>query len=98
MQDIEDLHPLRERVSKPHLMPCLKPCLKKTKPRFKAELRKALMAELGFKLPKNEDEIENDPFLILGYGINSYLDINMNLFWMFTYISIFCIPLYMIYS
>jgi hypothetical protein len=97
MQDIEDLHPLRERVLNPHLMPCFKSCLKKPKPRFKAELRKALIAELGFRLPKNE-EIEKDPFLILGYGINSYLDIMMNLFWMFTIITIFCIPLCMIFS
>ena len=56
-----------------------------------------MILELGFKLPKGEDAIEEDPFLILGYGINSYLDIMMNLTWMFFYISLFCIPLYVIF-
>jgi hypothetical protein len=53
---------------------------------------------LHLKTPKGEEAIEEDPFLILGYGINSYFDILLNLFWMFTFITIFCIPIYIIFA
>ena len=31
------------------------------------------MSELGLKIPKGEKEIQNDPYLLLGFGINAYL-------------------------
>ena len=30
---------------------------------------------MGLKVPKGAGAIEEDPFLILGYGVNAYFDI-----------------------
>lgn len=40
----------------------------------------------------------DDPFLILGYGINSYFDIMMSMMRMFICITIYCLPMFYVYS
>jgi hypothetical protein len=46
----------------------------------------------------HEDEIVNNPFLILGFGINAYFDMMLELCHMFLVISVFFIPVFMWYS
>jgi len=79
-----------------HIVPgcafCCKCC--KKPPNFRHALRKTLMAEMKMKVPKSEDELIEDPFLILGYGINAYFDMMRELSNMFIAITIFFIPVY----
>jgi len=100
LMDIEDMHPLRSRAKFEHILPSLKifrTCIKK-KPDFKHALRKTLLEEMSIKMPKSDTQILNDPFLMLGYGINAYFDIIMSLCLGCLTISLFCIPLFMGYS
>ena len=48
------------------------------------------------KLPKSESELQEDPYLLLGYGLNSYYQVMFSLFGMFFWVSVFCFPLYII--
>ena len=34
-----------------------------------------MLANMEIKLPKTEEALDKDPFLLLGYGVNSYFDI-----------------------
>lgn len=43
------------------------------------------------------DESDNDPFLILGYGVNAYLEILTSFSIMFLAITLFAFPIYIIY-
>jgi len=56
------------------------------------------MTDMGMKVPHSEDELIEDPFLILGFGINAYFDMMLELCEMFVIISLFFIPVYMWYS
>lgn len=98
--DIEDLHPLRDRAKFDHILPVLsffRKC-KKKKPDFKHALRKTLLEEMQIKMPKSEGQIIEDPFLILGYGVNAYFDIMLSLVYLCLTVTLFCIPLYWVYS
>ena len=53
---------------------------------------------MDLKTAKNEKEIDEDPYLLLGYGVNSYFDILASLSIMFACITIFCIPVMYVYS
>jgi len=98
LMDIEDNHPLRERVHYEHIMPLCKLCKKDRIPGFKTSLRYTILAEMGIKKPKNDDMMREDPFLYLGYGVNAYFNVMLNLSKMFGMITLFVIPLYMVYS
>lgn len=50
------------------------------------------------KVPKTDRELMEEPFLMLGYGVNAYLGIMLSLSFMFIIITIFCIPIFMFYS
>jgi hypothetical protein len=96
--DIEDQHPLRQRVEFEHITPILTWCFKSKKKPFKHDLQKSMLLELGMKMPKSEEQLKEDPFLILGYGINAFFDILLSLCIMFISITIFSLPIYYIYS
>ena len=98
--DIEDNHPLQDRAHLIHILPFCKPCLmmKQSKPNFKHALRMSLMQDMGMKVPKSEGQLIDDPFLVLGYGINAYFDIMRELCLMFLTITAFFIPVYMWYK
>jgi len=49
-------------------------------------------------MPKSDKQIEEDPFLLLGYGVNSYFNIMLDLMWMNICITIFLLPLMYFYS
>lgn len=100
IMDVEDMHPLRSRVYLDHIIPPLRifrSCIKR-KPDFKHSLRKTLLAEMKIKMPKSENTIIDDPFLILGYGVNAYFDIMISLAIACLTITVFCIPLYRGYA
>ena len=100
--DIEDIHPLRESSRIDHICPKLK-CKRKyscckPKPNFKFGLRKTLLKEMTLKIPSSETLLQEDPFLILGYGANAYFDIIESLFNMALFITVVMIPIMIIYS
>jgi hypothetical protein len=95
--DIEDNHPLRDRVKWRHILPFCGICCPK-KDDFKYCFRSALLDELELKKPKSDEMLNENPFLYLGYGVNAYFNVMLNLSKMFAMITLFCIPLYMVYS
>lgn len=100
MMDIEDLHPLRDRAKFDNILPALsflRKC-RKRKPDFKHALRKTLLEEMNIKMPKSESQIIDDPFLILGYGVNAYFDIMLSLVYLCLTITLFCVPMYYYYT
>jgi len=96
--DIDDLHPLRDRVRYYHILPCLKFCKSKDHHNFDYELRRAILDDMNIKMPKTDHAIETDPFLLLGFGVNSYFDIMLDLMKMNIWITIFVLPLFYCYS
>lgn len=96
--DIQDTHPLRSLVKLKDISNVLGICFPDKKKDFKFGLRSSLMSELGLKIPKGEKEIQKDPYLLLGYGINAYLQFLLMLSKMFICISLFSLPIYLAYS
>lgn len=80
------------------VLPFLKPCRRKRKkPDFKHALRTAILRKMGTKMPKNDRETIEEPFLLLGYGVNAYFETLLKLGCMFSIITIFCIPVFCFY-
>lgn len=61
-------------------------------------MKLALLSELDLPLPENDEEIEEDPYLLLGYGLNAYFDVLMSAVWMFVVLTVASMPLYYYYS
>lgn len=83
------------------ILPFLKPfkkCRKAPKKDFDHALRTTLLKELGLKVPKSELELIEEPFLRLGYGVNSYFDIMLQMVYLFSFISIVCLPIMYCYQ
>lgn len=57
-----------------------------------------MLDELGIKIPESEEQLVQDPFLMLGYGVNAYFDIMFSLVIMYTCITIFCLPIFHAYA
>jgi hypothetical protein len=86
-----------------HIEPCLAKicCCKycfKDKPDFRFAVKESILKELGFKLPRNEFGIMEDPYLMLGYGTNAYFEVLMNISQLFFLMAIFALPVLYIYS
>lgn len=96
--DIQDTHPLKEKARLEHILPICKRCKKKDKPNFKHSVKLALLSELDLPLPENDEEIEEDPFLLLGYGLNAYFDVLLSAVSMFLVLTVAVIPLFYYYS
>ena len=79
MMDVQDMHPIAELAKFYHIIPCLKPLEKcrKKKPNFVHSLREAILREMKMPMPENDKEVVEDPFLLLGYVINSFFDLMM---------------------
>jgi hypothetical protein len=75
----------------------LKFCGRRKGKDFKKAVRKILSKKLDIKIPKAEKDIEDEPFVMLGYGVNAYFNILKYLGIMFFMISLFSIPIYSIY-
>lgn len=98
--DVEDLHPLRARAKRYHILTICQSCLKKKneKPDFVPALRRSMLDELGIKIPESEEQLAQDPFLMLGYGVNAYFDIMFSLVIMYACITVFCLPVFHAYA
>lgn len=48
---------------------------------------------MGIEMPQNDKEVVEDPFMLLGYGINSFFDLMYSLFWFAIFVTIFMMPL-----
>ena len=57
-----------------------------------------LMKEMDLTPPEGEENIQAHPFLLLGYGVNAYFDILNSLIWCFSCVTIFSIPIYILYA
>lgn len=44
-------------------------------------------------MPENDKEVVEDPFMLLGYGINSFFDLMYSLFWFAIFVTIFMMPM-----
>lgn len=60
-------------------------------------LKVTLMKEMRIKVPKADKSLIEDPFIILGYGVNSYFDTMWSLGLMCMAITVFMIPVFYIY-
>lgn len=49
-------------------------------------------------MPQTDEYIQDDPYLILGYGVNAYFDMLGSLSFMFFCISIFSLPIFYLYG
>jgi len=111
LMEVEDIHPFKtEHIA--DVIPVLRVfrylgCCKKKKD-FKYAMRHAIIAELREEfepnkgklpvIPENEEHSTENPFLLAGYGVNSFFDIMQRLLYMFIGISLFIIPVMIIYS
>lgn len=73
-------------------------CLPKRKMSFKIGLKRAIRNKIGLKVPKSDDRVDKDPYLLLGYGMNSYFQVMIQLMWLCALICIVAIPLMSIYA
>jgi len=82
--------------------PCLKfMCccfLKKKKKSFNLALKRAIRRKLNLAVPKSDQLIEDDPFLLLGYGMNSYFQVMVELMWMVGIITLVLAPIMMTFA
>jgi hypothetical protein len=53
---------------------------------------------MDLKVPKSDVNIQNNPFLILGYGVNAYFEIIDSLFRMMFVVTLAFLPVMSIYS
>lgn len=72
--------------------------LKKRKPSFKLGLKRALRHKLVMSTPKSDLRLEADPFLMLGYGMNSYFAVVVQLMIAMAIITVATLPLIGIYA
>ena len=73
-------------------------CLRKPKRKFKLGLKRAIRQRLDIRIPKSDLMIEDDPYLLLGYGMNSYFQIMVDLMIMCTLICVIAVPLMYVYA
>ena len=73
-------------------------CIGNKKPNFNYALKRAIRRKLELSVPKSDIQIEEDPFLLLGYGMNSYLQVMVELMCLSGLISIVTIPLMMTFA
>jgi len=108
--EVEDIHPFR-RIHISEIVPPLKifrflGCCKPKKD-LRYAMRQAIINELreNFEpakgkipiIPKNEELSDGNPFLLAGYGVNSFFDIMRRLIFLFVFISVVLTPTMMIY-
>ena len=72
--------------------------LKRRKKSFMLGLKGALRRKLDMSIPKSDLRIEEDPYLQLGYGMNAYFQIVLQLMCMVSCIMIVTVPLMLIYA
>ena len=66
--------------------------MKKRQKRFDLALKRSLRRRLALHNSKTDQLLEEDPFLMLGYGMNSYFDVMKQLMGMFAVTTLFLAP------
>jgi hypothetical protein len=65
---------------------------------FNLALKRAIRRKLNLAVPKSDERIEEDPFLLLGYGMNSYFQVMVELMWMVGIITLVLAPIMFTFS
>ena len=73
-------------------------CFRGRRTSFNGGLKKALRRRMDLKISKSDERIEQDPYLLLGYGMNSYFEIMLSLMCMMLIVAMFAIPLMVRFS
>ena len=68
-------------------------CFRGGKKSFKGGLKKSLRRRMDLKVSKADERIDQDPYLLLGYGMNSYFEIMLSLMCMMMIVAMFAVPL-----
>jgi hypothetical protein len=94
------MHPISEHAKYYHIVPCFKPLnrCRKIQPDFSHALRESILMDMNMPMPENDKEVVEDPFILLGYGINSFFDLMYSLFWFSILVTLFMIPLFVLFS
>lgn len=66
--------------------------MKARKKRFDFALKRSLRKNLGLPVSNSDKRLEEDPYLMVGYGLNSYLQIMIQLLIMMGIISVIMLP------
>ena len=61
-------------------------------------LKEALLKEMKLEPPESDIHIRQNPWILLGYGVNAYFDILYYLCCCFVFVTIFSLPIYSLYS
>ena len=72
--------------------------LKRRKKSFMLGLKSSLRRKLDMTVPKSDLRIEEDPYLQLGYGMNAYFQIVLQLMCMMSCIMLVTVPMMLIYA
>ena len=72
--------------------------MKKPAKSFKFSLKKALRHKMDISVPKHEIELDENPLLVLGFGINAYFKIIKLMLYMMFWILVANLPLFYIFS
>jgi hypothetical protein len=70
----------------------------RSKHQFNLAIKKALRMRMGIAIPTQEIEIANNPFLVLGFGMNAYFKIIKAMLYMMFWVCIANIPLFYIFA
>ena len=92
---VEDRHKLKDtpfRITWPFLNYMCCCLLRKRKKRFDLAIKRSLRKKLALSVSKADARLEADPFLLLGYGLNSYFDIMKQLMILMAVITGVMIP------
>jgi hypothetical protein len=73
-------------------------CLRKAKPDFRAALKKALLNKMELRITKSDIQLEDDPFLRLGFGMGAYFETLKMLMCAFLFMFLFVLPNMYVYS
>ena len=98
---VEKRHKLTKtpyRIVWPFINYCCCCCLKKRKKSFDNALKRAIRRKLEISVPKSDLLVEEDPYLQLGYGMNSYFEVMVQLMIMVGLVSLVTIPLMLKFS
>ena len=72
--------------------------LRKRKKNFDFALKRSIRKRLALKISKSDAQLEDDPYLALGFGFNSYFDVMVQLMMMSAIISVLMLPIMFQYS
>lgn len=100
IQDLRELHPLKEKVEWHHINSCFC-CCKRKKVKSTREEGADLIDGAGREdhyYQNEEDGEPDDPFLTAGFGVDAYFNILSAITKMFFWVTIFMLPVFYVYS